>query len=119
MEIDLLRGGTPTWTLTREPRTSYAVFIDRASSPEELDEGGLPFRRQSVVDLPLREPMGAVPVPLRPGEPDVALDLQGALDATYDAARYDLEIDYAQPPEPPLAGDDAERARGLPAGRTA
>ena len=86
------------------PRPAYAAYLDRAPDAEGR-------RRQQVVDLPLREPLGAIPVPLRHGESDVRLDLQAALDATYSAARYDLEIDYARPPEPPLSADDAAWAR--------
>jgi len=40
-----------------------------------------------------------VPVPLRPGDADVALELQQALNNVYDLNRFDLEIDYSKPPE--------------------
>jgi len=47
-------------------------------------------------------------VPLRSPDPDVPLDLQTALNTIYDEARYDLSIDYTQPPpDPPLSDEDA------------
>jgi hypothetical protein len=52
-------------------------------------------------------------VPLRLPDPDVPLDLQAALQTAYDEARYDLSIDYSQPPTPPLNEADAEWAKAL------
>jgi hypothetical protein len=46
-----------------------------------------------------------VPVPLLAGDPDVALDLQLALNTVYDALNYDLSVDYTHPPEVPLEGE--------------
>ncbi len=48
-----------------------------------------------------------VPVPLLPGDLDVALDLQLALDTVYDSLRFDLSIDYTRPPEVLLEGEAA------------
>ena len=49
----------------------------------------------------------SIPIPLKAEDPDARLDLQAVLDAAYDRAGYDLEIDYRKEPEPPL---DAELA---------
>jgi len=61
-----------------------------------------------------------VPVPLRRPDPDTPLPLTQLLHQVYRNARYDLRIDYRQPPPPPdLAPDEAAwldshlRARGL------
>ena len=50
-----------------------------------------------------------VPVPLAAPDPDVPLDLQGALAAIYDEAAYELSLDYDQPPPPPELSADEVR----------
>jgi hypothetical protein len=61
-----------------------------------------------------------VAVPLRRPDPDVVLNLTAVLQQVYRNARYDLQVDYRDPPPPPdLAPDDAAwldahlRERGL------
>src|SRR5919205_716388 len=44
---------------------------------------------------------------LLPGDPDVQLQLQGALTTIYDACGYDLAVDYTRPPEVPLSPQEA------------
>ena len=61
----------------------------------------------------VRAPLPVVPVPLLPGDKDVPLDLGHAVRTIYDEARYDLSIDYGEPPVPPLSEDDAAWAREL------
>jgi hypothetical protein len=46
-------------------------------------------------------------VPLRPGDADVVVELQPLLDRAYAKGRYYNLIDYAEPPDPPLAAEDA------------
>jgi hypothetical protein len=48
-----------------------------------------------------------VPIPLLPGDADVALDVQQVFTTTYDLLGYDLALDYTQPPEIPLSKEDA------------
>ena len=43
-----------------------------------------------------------VPVPLRPPDAAVCLDLPLALTSIYDEAAYGLSIDYSQSPPPPI-----------------
>jgi hypothetical protein len=52
-------------------------------------------------------------IPLREKDEDVRLDLQALLELAYRKGRYHLTIDYAELPDPPLAGDDAKWARTL------
>ena len=40
-------------------------------------------------------------------DPDVALDVQLALDTVYDAFNYELSLDYTRPAEIPLVGEAA------------
>lgn len=104
LEIDLLRRGTPTVNFPTVPRSAYRAYADRTTA-----DG----RRQLAWPIPLRRRLPLLPVPLRPGEADVPLDLQAVLDAAYDRAGYDLDVDYARPPAPPLAADDAAWADAL------
>ena len=110
LEIDLLRRGTPTVGPPIVPRSAYRAYADRTTR-----EG----RRQLAWPIPLRERLPYLPVPLRPGEDDVVLDVQAALAAAYEEAGYDLDLDYTRPPVPALDADDEAwadallRARGL------
>jgi hypothetical protein len=99
VEIDLLRGG-PRLPLKPLPDCDYYVMVSRV---EERPEAGLwPIR--------LREPLPAVPIPLRSPDADVELDLQAALHRIYDAAHYELYA-YREPPEPRLSAEDAAWAQ--------
>jgi hypothetical protein len=47
-------------------------------------------------------------VPLLEPDPDVPLDLGGAVASVYERGAYDSQIDYRQPPPPPLlSGEEA------------
>jgi hypothetical protein len=115
LEIDLLRHGRCPVPLHRLPddfpdekrqllkEAAYFVFLTRAAYYDEVE----------TWPLRLRDVLPAVPVPLDEPDPDIVLDLGAALRTIYEKAAYDLSIDYSQPPEPPLAGDDAEWADAL------
>jgi hypothetical protein len=103
LEIDLLREGTRPPRLIDLPQSDYFVFLTRAGRSD----------RTETWPIGLRDPLPTVPVPLLPGDPDVALDLDHALRAIYDEARYDLSIDYAQSLTPPLPEKDAAWAEPL------
>jgi hypothetical protein len=91
LEIDLLRAGE-RWALPTElPDAPYFIFLSRAARRSRVE----------VWPLRLQEPIPIVPVPLRDPDPDVPLDLGKAIREIYDAASYDLRIDYHQPPPPP------------------
>jgi hypothetical protein len=104
MEIDLLREGARTVSLAEVPGSAYQAYADRTTAND---------REQLVWPILLRERLPRLPVPLRPGEPDVVLDLQEVLDTAYDQAAYDLGFNYSAPPNPPLTGDDAKWADAL------
>lgn len=100
LEIDLLRRGRRPVPTADAPRAPYYVFLTRAPHREEV----------AVWPIQLRDRLPTVPVPLRPPDADVPLDLAAAMAAIYDEARYDLSIDYRRPPDPPLSDADAEWA---------
>lgn len=59
-----------------------------------------------------------IPIPLRPGDPDAILDLQAALDLSYERGRYTYLIDYQTsprflPPEIEAWADAILREKGL------
>lgn len=97
LEVDLLRRGRRPITVTSTPPAPYYLFLTRAGQPARAD----------VWAVQVRGRLPTVPVPLRPPDDDVPLNLQRAFDAIYDEARYDLSLDYAKPPEYPLQGADA------------
>jgi hypothetical protein len=63
--------------------------------------------------MPLRERLQAIRIPLRPSDSDVPLALQDLVDQAYRHGRYETELDYQQPAEPPLDGTDAAWAGEL------
>lgn len=97
MEIDLLRTGQRVPMREPLPPAPYFVFLSRAERRPIVEVWPIQFN----MSLPV------VPVPLLAGDPDVALDLQLALNTVYDALNYDLSVDYSRPPEVPLEGEAA------------
>ena len=108
VEIDLLRQGRRVLSVapSRIPpraRTTYQACVRRGWLPQRFE----------VYPVPLRSPLPAIRIPLREKDADVRLDLQAVLEQAYRKGRYHLTIDYAEPPDPPLTGDDAKWARTL------
>lgn len=108
VEIDLLRAGT---RLPLEepapPPSDYSVLVCEPAS----------FPKAGYWPLNVRDPLPVVPVPLSSGEAPAPLDVRACLDEVYDAGRYQGELDYSQPPNPPLREPDAAWARELLARR--
>lgn len=61
----------------------------------------------------LREPLPTTPVPLRPSDRDVTLNLQNLIKLCYKRGRYRMAIDYREDPDPPLGPADARSADEL------
>lgn len=107
VEIDLLRAGKPM-PLQDAFDAPYRVVVARA-------ESGRP-RVAEVWPIALREPLPVIPVPLRPPDADVTVDLQALLQDVYDASTYDRVI-YEESPQPRLSPDDHTWADALVAAR--
>lgn len=110
LEIDLLRAGQRPRLITPLPGAPYFVFLSRVQRRPDVD----------IWPLSLRAPIPPLPVPLRRPDPDARLDLTAALRQIYRNARYDVQVDYRQPPPAPdLSPEDAAwldallRERGL------
>ena len=113
VEIDLTRAGDrslvmPVNRLKRSDRTTYQVWVSRAN---ELEKGWA-YRLRLTQRLP------AIPIPLRPTDSDVLLDLQPLIDLLYENGRYSEDIDYSEPLRPPMSPDEAEWMTQLLAARS-
>jgi hypothetical protein len=98
IEIDLLRAGTRPQVARPLPAAPYFLFLSRVERRPNIE----------IWPLSLRAAIKLVPVPLRYPDPPVTLDLGSAIHDAYRRARYDLEIDYREPPPAPdLPADDA------------
>ena len=105
VEIDLLRQGG--WTM---------------SVPENLvpDKCAYPYRtmvlramrrvRADCYQLPLREPLPRIYIPLRPNDRDIVLDLQQLIDEAWERGRYS-DINYLRARRPPFDNLDEEWIR--------
>jgi hypothetical protein len=110
IEIDLLRAGTRPQVARPLPVAPYFIFLSRVERRPNIE----------IWPLALGAAIKLVPVPLRYPDPPVTLDLGAAIHEAYRRARYDLEIDYREPPPAPeLPAADAAwldahlRERGL------
>jgi Protein of unknown function (DUF4058) len=91
VEIDLLRGWTPMPQEDR-PECDYSVMVSRAEKRPAADFW--PIR--------LRDRLPTIPIPLRPTDADVRVDLQEVLHRAYDGPGYEHFI-YNSEPEPSLS----------------
>lgn len=109
VEIDLLRGGRPTIAVPEPylPPSSYRVCVHRARA----DDPGPANERFELYRFGIRDPLPQVTIPLREGEPDVVLDLEAVFERIYQAGAYAYQVDYSQPPVPPLSKEDAAWAQ--------
>ncbi len=109
LEIDLLRGGAHTVAVSQERLRArygtwdYLICLSRADRRFEYD----------VWRLTLRDRLPRVLIPLLEGYPDVTLDLQEALDRTYEEGAFDRSLNYRTTPVPPLIEDDSVWADSL------
>lgn len=98
IEIDLLRRGTRPFIHPSVPDAHYLVTLMRSGT-----------QQTQVWAMNVQDALPVLPVPLLAPDPDVMLDLKGALDLIYARSLYQLSIDYDKDPPPP-AFAPAERA---------
>jgi hypothetical protein len=102
LEIDLLRGGKPM-EMQPLPQGDYRILV----------RAGWERPQARLYAWSVRQALPEVPVPLRRGEPEARLPLGRLLVDIYARVHYDLQLDYRQPPEPPLSPRDAAWADAL------
>ena len=91
LEIDLLRGGRRPQVARTLPAAPHFVFLSRVQRRPMIE----------IWPLALDQPIPRIPVPLRYPDRDVPLDLGAAIHEAYRRARYDLDLDYREPPPAP------------------
>ncbi|XHX78401.1 MAG: DUF4058 family protein [Stenomitos frigidus ULC029] len=96
VEIDLLRGGQPL-PILGTTRSDYRILV--SCSHCRLSAQLYAFN--------MRQEIPSFPVPLKSGEAELLLPLQGVFEKVYERGRYYLAIDYTTHPQPPLAPKDA------------
>jgi hypothetical protein len=98
LEIGLLRQGARIPLVGELPAAAYYVYLSRRQRR--------PYTQ--VWTVTLQSSLPTVPVPLLPPDPDVPLNLQAAVDASFALVGYERLIDYTQPPPlPELSESDA------------
>ncbi|MBY0460290.1 MAG: DUF4058 family protein [Gemmataceae bacterium] len=108
VEIDLLRRGPHvTATPLRELQRRLGAFDYHVS----VVGGVVPSHFAAGIKLTDRLP--AFAIPLDPGVPPVAVDLQPLLDRCYDSGRYAALVTYRDPCDPPLTAEQQAWAEGV------
>src|SRR5207302_4006542 len=93
VEVDLLLSGHRLPMLAPLPDGDYYAFVTRWPGNDRCD----------VYGWSVRQPLPTIPVPLRPPDADVPLDLAAAFRAAYDLGRYSRLLRYDEPITLPLA----------------
>ena len=99
VEIDMVRSRThvvrvPEERLSAQLQRRPLICVRRTHRPAA-----------EVYVAPLREPLPAIGISLRPTDTDVVLPLQSVFDEIYRKGRYS-RLDYRLPPKPKLTRDD-------------
>lgn len=101
VELDLLRDGERMpFGKPKPPAADYYALVCRGGQ----------HPKASVWAWTVRDPLPVLPVPLKPADGDIALDVRPSLDRAYEDAGYRTRIRYDQPPESPLRVADAKWA---------
>lgn len=91
VEIDLLRENTPMPMIGVEGTSDYRIVVSRVTTRPMAD----------LYEFQLREPIPSFLLPLKPDDPELAVDLQAIVLGVYDLGSYHVRIDYHQPVPPP------------------
>ena len=91
VEIDLLRANSPMPMIGMLEPMDYRIVVSRSSSRPAADLYGFSVR-EAIPDFPL---------PLKPDDVELRVDLQAIVDRVYDFGSYEMRIDYRRPVPPP------------------
>jgi len=103
IELDLLRGGERIPTAPPLVASDYRITVSRGNARKTA----------RYWPIQVRQKLPAIGIPLRGKETEIPIDLGTVLNTAYDRAAYQRSIDYAQPPDPPLAAADARWANAM------
>jgi hypothetical protein len=103
VEVDLLRHGrhtvaVPAHLLSAQPEWHYLVSVARSGHRGEYE----------AYPASLQSKLPCIRLPLKPGDADVALDLQAVLSRAYDEGPFADRIDYTQPPPGRISAENAK-----------
>jgi hypothetical protein len=105
VELDLLLKGQRIPLAKAYPAGNYFALVADATRRPDC----------AVYPWTMRLALPRIPIPLRPPDPPVEVDLAAVFAITYERGRYARSIDYTQPPPVSLRGDEltwaVERAR--------
>ncbi|MFM9959640.1 MAG: DUF4058 family protein [Planctomycetaceae bacterium] len=98
VEIDLLRGGEYVLAaaLKRIPQAKRRLYMMSVQCRTTT----------KLFGASLREPLPVIPIPLRPKDRDVSLNIQQIINLVYERGRY-AKLSYQADPEPPFSPEDA------------
>ena len=99
VEIDLLRAGPRMPVIGAVPDTHYRILVASAHRTEPIAD---------LYAFGIRDAIPEFVLPLAQDAEGIAVNLNAVVNQVYADGSYDLDIDYGQDPEPPLA--DADRA---------
>lgn len=108
VEVDLLRAGEPMPVVGPPVVRDYRILVSRGSRRP----------RAQLYAWSLRQAIPTFVLPLLKDDAEPTVDLGSVLHALYDRARFDLRLDYTQPPVSTLADDDTAWATSLVASRS-
>jgi Protein of unknown function (DUF4058) len=84
-------------------KSDYRILVSR----------GTQRPRAALIAFTLHQPIPTFTLPLLPGDAEPEVTLNRILHDLYRRARFDLRLDYAQPPVPPLSEADRVWAQEL------
>lgn len=103
VEIDLLRAGEPM-PVSPQTASDYRILVNR---------GRINRRKAQLYVFGVRAAIPAFALPLQPDDNEPIVELNQIVHELYGRARFDLRIDYTQPPLPPLSEVDVAWANEL------
>lgn len=102
VEIDLLRAGEPM-PIQQTVTSDYRILVHR----------GWRRTKASLYAFNLPAAIPAFPLPLQPHQAEPLIPLNDVVHDLYSRARFDLRINYNEPPPPPLTDEQAAWVRKI------
>lgn len=96
IELDLLLAGRRLPLAGQYPLGDYFALVSRSDRRPDCH----------VFAWTVRDPLPTIPIPLRPPEPDVAIDLAAVFTQNYDRGGYRRSLAYRAAPEAKLSPQD-------------